>query len=118
MKTRIQTTLKILLFAAATTAAAACSGGVRARIPTGVVVNELSGGRREFVATARASENAVAKAAPAMMMSSSLKAARLMIQSERQKPEYAAKGSYEEGEAEFLENGEYCRLRGILSPGK
>lgn len=113
---KIPATAVLLFFGLA--ALAGCADAKKAPIPTGVIVNDIGGGRREFVATARASDAAIAKKAPSMMMSTSMRAARLLMQNELQKPEYAGKGSYQEGEGEFLEDGEYCRLRGIFTPGK
>ncbi|MBI3395086.1 MAG: hypothetical protein HY042_04560 [Spirochaetia bacterium] len=85
-----------------------CQGPARQSYPTGVERREIPGGVL-ITATGRASANAIEKNSGAMMTTTSREAARLLLEHELGKSEYKG-GTITQKGAEFLADGEYCRL--------
>jgi hypothetical protein len=89
-----------------------CADQVRARVPTGVTVQKLEAGGTEFLATARASEQAIASGSFARKQTTACEAAKLLLEREFEsrglgRPDYTKSGS----EFFLLQEAEYCRIR-------
>ncbi len=94
----------------------ACSGGQsREHIPTGLAVTESPDGSVVFVATARASENAIAKGSVAMKRTTCLEGVRLQITHALRERRFSENKFRDDGVV-FLRESEYCRRSGTYFP--
>lgn len=91
--------------------AGACQQGTdRIAIPTGVETNELPDGRTEFLATARASAEAIASGHFVKKQNTSCPAAKLLLENEFY-TRSLGQVNYSKAEFQLIYDAEYCRIR-------
>jgi len=102
--------LRVLVFAAS-----CVEPQERDFIPTGVQKKALPNGNTEFIATARASQNAIEKGMAVMMQATSREGARLLLKNALIESGFSF-AKFKRTGIVFLRKGEYCRMSGVYYP--
>ena len=90
--------------------AGACGSNVRKMIPTGVETFPQPDGRTAYIATARASEQAIASGSIARKQTTACDAARTLLENDWT-DRALGRPNFSKAEFFLLEDAEYCRVR-------